>query len=131
MLTWLESREIARRTRSASPAGPRPRPDLPPGTDLPPQIRHIVVLMMENHSHDNYLGMLSGRGDGFRLGPDGLPTARWTWRASRPSSPRRSCPRRAGPGAPKGQESVQLMIKHLCRPDLLDVDWVSPWTAAG
>ena len=71
MLTWLESREVARRTRHASPAGPRPRPDLPPGTDLLPQIKHIVVLMMENHSYDNYLGMLRGRGDGFRVGPDG------------------------------------------------------------
>jgi len=36
----------------------RPRPDLPPGTDLLPQIRHIVVLMMENHSFDNYLAAL-------------------------------------------------------------------------
>jgi hypothetical protein len=25
------------------------------------------------------------------------------------------------------QESVQLMIRYLLRPDLLDVDWVSPW----
>ncbi len=33
-------------------AGTRPRPDLPPGTDLLPQIRHIVILMMENHSYD-------------------------------------------------------------------------------
>ena len=38
-----------------------------------PQIRHIVVLMMENHSFDNYLGML-GRADGFTLGPDSKPT---------------------------------------------------------
>ena len=29
--------------------------------------------MMENHSYDNYLGML-GRGDGFTRGPDGKPT---------------------------------------------------------
>jgi phospholipase C len=43
------------------------------GTDSLPQIRHIVVLMMENHSYDNYLGMLTGRGDGFALGPDGQP----------------------------------------------------------
>jgi phospholipase C len=50
-----------------------PRPDLPPGTDLIPQIKHIVVLMMENHSYDNYLGMLRDRGDGFPLGPDGTP----------------------------------------------------------
>jgi phospholipase C len=44
-----------------------------PGTDGLPQIQHIVVLMMENHSYDNYLGMLAGRGDGFTLGPDGRP----------------------------------------------------------
>ena len=53
--------------------GPRPRPDRPAGTDLLPQIRHIVVLMMENHSYDNYLGMLAGRGEGVPLGPDGEP----------------------------------------------------------
>jgi hypothetical protein len=28
------------------------------------------------------------------------------------------------------RESVQLMIEYLRRPDLLDVDWVAPWTAA-
>jgi phospholipase C len=33
-----------------------------------------VILMMENHSYDNYFGMLTGRGDGFELGPDGQPT---------------------------------------------------------
>jgi phospholipase C len=50
--------------------GSRPRPDLPAGTDTIPAIQHIVVLMMENHSFDNYLGLL-GRGDGFTVGPDG------------------------------------------------------------
>ncbi len=55
------------------PAGPLPEPSLPAGTDLLPQIRHIVVLMMENHSYDNYLGMLQGRGEGFPLGDDGKP----------------------------------------------------------
>src|SRR5207245_2115973 len=34
----------------------------------------IVVLMMENHSFDNYFGML-GHGEGFCLGPDRSPTA--------------------------------------------------------
>jgi phospholipase C len=53
----------------------RPDPDQPAGTDLLPDIRHIVVLMMENHSYDAYLGMLEGRGDGLTLGPDGQPTA--------------------------------------------------------
>jgi phospholipase C len=37
-----------------------------------PGIDHIVVLMKENHSYDNYFGMLE-RGDGFTLGPDGSP----------------------------------------------------------
>jgi len=54
--------------------GQRPFTSLPAGADLLPQIKHIVVLMMENHSYDNYLGML-GRGEGFRLGRDGQPKA--------------------------------------------------------
>ena len=37
-----------------------------------PQIEHIVVLMMENHSYDDHFGMLK-RGDGFKLGANGLP----------------------------------------------------------
>ena len=51
-----------------------PDPSSPEGTDRLPEIAHIVVLMMENHSFDNYLGML-GHGDGFTLDPDGKPTA--------------------------------------------------------
>lgn len=54
--------------------GSLPDPSLPAGTDTLPQIEHIVVLMMENHSYDNYLGMLR-RGDGFRLDSRGRPTA--------------------------------------------------------
>src|SRR5262249_4314667 len=53
--------------------GQPPDPSRPIGTDLLPQIEHIVVLMMENHSYDNYLGMLPGRGEGFPLGADGEP----------------------------------------------------------
>jgi phospholipase C len=73
----LEQYELKRRTRrmGARVPGPLPQPSLPPGTDLLPQIKHIVVLMMENHSYDNYLGMLAGRGEGFPLGPDGEPEA--------------------------------------------------------
>jgi len=54
--------------------GSRPDPSVPAGTDTLPGIEHIVVLMLENHSYDNILGML-GRGDGFTLGNNGLPTA--------------------------------------------------------
>src|SRR3954453_3595168 len=54
-------------------AGERPDPTKPEGTDLLPQIEHVVVVMMENHSYDNYLGVLD-RGDGFTIGADGKPT---------------------------------------------------------
>jgi phospholipase C len=54
--------------------GSLPYPDLPAGTDTIPQIKHIVILMQENHSYDNRFGMLRRcDADGFRLGPDGLP----------------------------------------------------------
>jgi phospholipase C len=69
-----EQREISRRIGAAPvEPGSRPRPDLPIGEDLLPKIKHIVVLMMENHSYDNYLGLLEDRGEGLALGPDGLP----------------------------------------------------------
>jgi phospholipase C len=54
--------------------GSVPNPYLLPGTDTMPGIEHIVVLMLENHSFDNILGML-GRGDGWPLGPDGRPSS--------------------------------------------------------
>src|SRR5437016_3985457 len=73
----LERRELRRRGRPAAKLQPgqRPRPELPAGTDLLPEIKHIVVLMMENHSYDNYLGTLAGRGDGLPLDQDGHPVA--------------------------------------------------------
>jgi phospholipase C len=60
--------------RRSSGAATPPDPSRPAGTDTLPEIRHIVILMMENHSFDNYLGLL-GRGDGLTVGPDGLATA--------------------------------------------------------
>ena len=75
MRKMLERAELRGRGRHAGgqSAGPAPQPSLPAGTDLLPQIKHIVVLMMENHSYDNYLGMLAGCGEGFPLGDDGKP----------------------------------------------------------
>jgi phospholipase C len=73
MLERVEKRSIERRGLMQGPAE-RPRPDLPPGADLIPKIKHIVVLMMENHSFDNYLGM-SGRGDGLPVDESGTPSA--------------------------------------------------------
>src|SRR5580704_19388410 len=49
--------------------GSLPDPRRPAGTDTIPQIEHIVVVMMENHSYDNHFGMLRRAGaDGFQLG---------------------------------------------------------------
>src|SRR3984885_5306250 len=70
----VEMRGIERRGLLQGP-GDRPRPDLPAGMDLLPAIKHIVVLMMENHSYDNYLGTLAGRGDGLPVDASGTPTA--------------------------------------------------------
>ncbi len=55
-----------------------PRPHLAPGTpDASMPFDHIVVLMMENHSFDNYFGMLPLRGqplaDGFTFDKAGRP----------------------------------------------------------
>src|SRR6201999_2251540 len=88
----LRGRE--RRTHHNRP-GDRPNPSRPVGTDMLPQIKHIVVLMMENHSFDNYLGTL-GRGRGFALGPDGDPTN---------SNPR--CDRTSVPASP-AHDTTQL-----------------------
>src|SRR5947209_3489785 len=58
-----------------------PDPALAAGTDTIPEIEHVVVLMLENHSYDNLFGMLGrkpgqrARGDGFTLAQDGLPAA--------------------------------------------------------
>lgn len=58
-----------------------PDPRLAVGTDTIPEIEQVVVLMLENHSYDNFFGMLGRepgqrpRGDGFVLARDGLPAA--------------------------------------------------------
>jgi phospholipase C len=51
--------------------GSRPFPHLPAGTPSLPEIEHVVVVMMENHSFDNLLGMIGSQVPG-RRGVDGL-----------------------------------------------------------
>ena len=60
--------------RTLRQPGSLPFPGLRAGTDTMPGIEHIVVLVLENHSYDNVLGML-GKGDGFALDRHGRPTA--------------------------------------------------------
>ncbi len=53
-------------------AGDRPYPTLPAGTESFPQLKYIVVLMMENHSFDNTFGALCRRGvDGLSFTASG------------------------------------------------------------
>ncbi len=68
---------VASRTKPGP--GTRPNPGAPAGTDQLPLITNIVVVMMENHSYDNILGMMPGRGDGFVLDGSGQPTATNPW----------------------------------------------------
>jgi phospholipase C len=73
----VERQALSRRFKKMATfqPGQRPDPSRPAGTDMIPEIKHIVVLMMENHSFDNYLGSLAGHGEGFPLGEDGKPSA--------------------------------------------------------
>ncbi len=66
--------ELASARRHVRPVGPPPSPDLPVGHHVLPQIDHIVVLMMENHSFDQHLGTL-GRGDGLPVDETGAPSS--------------------------------------------------------
>src|SRR5262252_1280521 len=76
MLDRLEAAAARRRvTRRGVNMHARPQPAVEVGADCLPAIKHIVVLMMENHSYDNYLGMLTGRGDGLPVDASGTPTA--------------------------------------------------------
>jgi phospholipase C len=76
----------ARVTKVLQP-GQRPNPDAAAGTDQLPQIKNIIVVMMENHSYDNVLGMQRGRGDGFTLDKAGKPTAVNPWPTGSPIAP--------------------------------------------
>jgi phospholipase C len=75
MLNRIESAAARRRlSRRGVRQDARPQPETRLGADCLPKIEHIVILMMENHSYDNYLGMLTGRGDGLPLDARGMPT---------------------------------------------------------
>ena len=72
-VTPWQAQSSARAAGLILPPGTRPDPSKPEGVDTMPQVEHVIIYMQENHSYDNYFGML-GRGDGFTLGPGGVPT---------------------------------------------------------
>jgi phospholipase C len=57
---WTRPARAAERLAAAGLRTPdsRPFPHLPAGAETMHKVKHIVVLMMENHSFDNFLGMV-------------------------------------------------------------------------
>ena len=73
--------------------GDRPFPLLAAGTESLPQIQHIVVLMMENHSFDNHFGALQRAGvdgltfrDGYAVNSNPSPDGETVYSAPAPST---------------------------------------------
>src|ERR1700733_1588202 len=75
MLARTERLQAERRLRKLASSFTAERADQtkPRGHDCVPQIEHIVILMLENHSYDNYLGGLPERGEGLNLDAEGVP----------------------------------------------------------
>jgi phospholipase C len=67
----IARRRLRRRDKSGDLAR-LPDTSKPLGTNRLPEIEHVVLLMMENHSFDNYFGMLR-HGEGLVNAPDPLP----------------------------------------------------------
>jgi phospholipase C len=85
-----------------------PDPTRPAGTpDASMPFDHIVVVMMENHSFDNYLGMLTRRGgnpntDGFKFGANGKPSNRQPY---------------------KDGYTIPVHARSMCQPPDVDQTW--------
>jgi len=67
----LAKKRVGRKVDSFAAAVPDTT--MPRGQDCLSQIDHIVVLMMENHSYDNYFGCLEHRGEGLQRDAKGMP----------------------------------------------------------
>ena len=105
--------------RRESGPGSLPDPDAEVGSDQLPLLRNIVVVMMENHSYDNVLGMQRGRGDGFTLDAHGRPTAVNPWP---PSS--------AVPPPSAGASLRAFPMPNPCQPDGQPSNsWSAFWTS--
>jgi phospholipase C len=101
----------------AHPAGLRrpgslPFPGKPAGTPSMPEIEHIVVLIMENHSFDNLLGMVPHQIQG-RRGVDGFRV-------------RHGRPVNANPGA----RGTPVIAQHASSPCQLDGEPSQTWSAS-
>jgi len=84
MLKRIEVAAARRRlTRGGLDARARPQPMKDMGSDCLPEIEHIVILMMENHSYDNYLGCWRGGATVCRSTPMACPR-RQIWPATGP-----------------------------------------------
>ncbi len=89
-----------------------PFPDRPMGEPGLPQIEHLVLLMLENHSADNVLGMLPHASPGRRTHFDGLPANR------------RGIPIASNPDS-NGHRVRSFALPDLCPADGLTQNWNS------
>src|SRR5262249_43393915 len=102
--------------------GSRPFPHLPVGHPTPglENIEHVVVLMMENHSFDNLLGMVPHQVKG-RTRVDGLTVKRGKVVNWNPSS--------VAPYGIKGPEVVAHRAASPCQAGGVSQDWNASHTA--
>ncbi|HEY5430482.1 MAG TPA: alkaline phosphatase family protein, partial [Solirubrobacteraceae bacterium] len=89
----------------------------PAGVDTMPEIEHVVVLMLENHSYDNLLGLLgrghaqTPRGDGFTMAAASHPANRNPYPNGRPLRAFRM-PTTCQPDGAPSQEWEQSHIQY-------------------
>jgi phospholipase C len=116
------ARTVASAGSSLRAPGSRPFPHLPAGHPAPgmEQIEHVVVLMMENHSFDNLLGMVPHQVKG-RAHVDGLATKRGKVVNSNPSS--------VAPYGIKGPTVVAHLAASPCQADGVGQAWNASHTA--
>ncbi|MCL2418116.1 MAG: alkaline phosphatase family protein [Conexibacteraceae bacterium] len=115
------ARTFARAASRVRTPGSRPFPHLPAGHPTPglEQIEHVIVLMMENHSFDNLLGMVPHQVKG-RASVDGLSTSGGAVTNSNPTT---ATPAIAGPNI------VAQRAASPCQADGVGQDWNASHTA--
>src|SRR2546423_13786417 len=63
LLVWVVLAACSSPPGHQSPDGPGVTPDAPPAIDAPPvviPIKHVVIVVKENHTFDNYFGSFPG-----------------------------------------------------------------------
>jgi phospholipase C len=116
------ARQVATTASALRAPGSRPFPHLPVGHPTPglEEIEHVVVLMMENHSFDNLLGMVPHQVKG-RAKVDGLTITGGKAQNYNPSS--------VAPYGIKGPDVTAQLAPSPCQGSSVSQSWNSSHTA--